>query len=309
MKKDEASKIINDTLNNFMDSAEDLEAFAVWLDRNSYRYSLRNSILIRCQNMGAICCQQVNAWKKAGYRVREDEFREHGMVVFVPKTKTMVDVDGDGKYEKELKLLTKDEKKKYKSGELKSRKKTIFGLGFTYDIAQTNVPVEEYNKFLSRGEKSVKHADAWNALKKCVTEKYGIPVYDGADEKKIHGSGLFGYCQTSADGKQEIHISPTMKDTQKLSVGGHEIGHALMHKTRGKSVDQMEVEADIFSILVNTHYGVPIEDTRKRHLKDHFGKLEFKDTATKDKQLAAMVSDVLETYKKYIADVDNIMKQ
>lgn len=307
MKKDEASKIINDTLNNFMDSAEDLEEFAKWLDRNSYRYSLRNAILIRSQNSGAICCQSVGAWVKANYRVRKEEFKTNGIVVFVPQTKTMVDVDGDGKCEKELKNLTKEEKKLYRKGEYKTKKKLNFGLGFTYDIAQTTVPVEEYNKFLSRGEKSVEHAKAWNALKKCVGEKYGIPVYD-VDEKEINGVGLFGFCRHYPNGKQEIHLARNLKDTQMLSVGGHEIGHALLHKERGKSVDQMEVEADIFSILINTHYGVPIEDTRKRHLKEHFNNLKFKDVEDKNKRLASMVSDVLEMYKKYIVDVDSMIQ-
>lgn len=306
MNKAEASKIISDTLNNFMDSAEDLEEFAEWLERNSYRYSLRNAILIRSQNKGAICCQSIGAWVKAGYLVRKEELK-NGMVIFYPQTSVMVDVDGDGKCEKKLKNLTKEEKKLYRKGEYKTRSKRTWGLGFTHDIAQTNVPPEEYNKFLSRGKESVKHAEAWSALKRCVAEKYGIPVYD-ADEKEINGAGLFGFCRHYPNGRQEIHVAHTMKDTQLLSVGGHEIGHALLHKERGKSVDQMEVEADIFSILINTHYGVPTEDTRKRHLKEHFDNLKFKDEEDKNKRLASMVSEVLETYKKLQTDVDSMIQ-
>lgn len=307
MKKDEASKIIAETINNFVDSPEDIIEFSLWLARNSYAYSLRNSILIKSQNMGAICCQSLNAWHKAGYRVKEEEFRR-GASVFVPQKITFVDVDGDGKYEKKLSELTKEEKAKYKAKEYEARSKTCFGIGFTYDIAQTDCPPEEWNKFVSRGMESVKHAAAWDALKK-YTEQCGIPVYDGEDETQIHGSGLFGFCTYDASGNGEVHLAPTLKDTQKLSVGSHEIGHALMHgKSRGKkSKAQVEVEADIFSILVSTHFGIEIEDTRKRHLKDHFAGLEFKDAESRDKELTKIVDGVFTVYKKYIAEVDKLI--
>lgn len=305
MKKDEASKIISETINTFVDSPEDIIEFSSWLARNSYAYSLRNSILIKSQNMGAICCQSLNAWHKAGYRVKEEEFRK-GASVFVPQKITFVDVDGDGKYEKKLSDLTKEEKAKYKAKEYESRSKTCFGIGFTYDISQTDCPPEEWNKFVSRGMDSVKHAAAWEALKK-YTIQCGIPVYDGDDEKEIHGVGLFGFCTHDMYGNSEVHLAKTLKDTQKLSVGGHEIGHALMHGKREKPRSQMEVEADIFSILVNTHFGIEIEDTRKRHLKDHFGKLEFKDGADRDKEITKIVDGVFTVYKKYIAEVDKLI--
>ena len=304
MNKQEASAIINQTIVNFTDSTEDLIAFSKWVAENSYRYSLRNSLLIRSQNMGAICCQSLAAWKKAGYRVRKEEFK-NGAFVFVPQKKTFVDVDGDGKCEKPLNSLTKEEKAKYKAKQYKSACKSFFGLGFTYDISQTDCPTEEYNKFVSRGMTSVKHADAWEALKK-YTRQCGIEVYDGDDEKKIHGVGLFGFCSYGEDGT-EVHLAKTLEDTQKLSVGGHEIGHALMHRGSTKTTAEKEVEADIFSILVNTHFGVEIEDTRKRHLKEHFSQLEFKDEATRNKELTKLVNGVFDTYRKYIAEVDKMI--
>ena len=300
--KESAGKLINDTINSFMESAEDLIEFSRWVSANSYNYTLRNSILIRSQNLGAVCCQSKYAWEKAGYHVKDEESR-NGAQVFVPMKKKFVEIS-EGEW-KPLSDLTKAEKAKYKENAFNVRSKLCFGFGFTFDISQTDCPAEEYNKFVSRGMASVKHADAWAALKR-YTEQCGIPVYDGDDETAIHGAGLFGFCLHGENG-EEVHLAKTLEDTQKLSVGGHEIGHALMHGGKcKKSAAQKEVEADIFSILINTHFGVEIEETRKRHLKSHFEKLEF-DEETRNKELTNMVNGVFDVYKKYIAEVDKLI--
>ena len=148
-----------------------LEEFAKFAERNSYRYSMKNTMLIMAQNDGAILCQSFGAWGKTKYsgaNGKEATVRinkgQHGMKIWTPVQYCMVDIDGDGKFETRLADCTAEQKKLVKSGDIKSRKGMSFKLGSTFDIAQTDYPAELYPSILNRGTESVDHAAAFEAL-------------------------------------------------------------------------------------------------------------------------------------------------
>ena len=297
-----------------------LEEFAKFAERNSYRYSMKNTMLIMAQNDGAILCQSFGAWGKTKYNGadgKETTVRinkgQHGMKIWTPVQYCMVDLDGDGKFETRLADCTAEQKKLVKSGEIKSRKGTSFKLGSTFDIAQTDYPAELYPSILNRGTESVDHAAAFEALVRYGKNSLGCPVIYGDDEKNINGAALFGYFMPS---KNEIHLSRNLKDTQKLSVLAHELGHAVLHKDghNGKSTAEIEVEADIFSILLDSHLGLEVEETRKSHLVNNFNaiKIEVPDKEKKDIEgyKEKRYTEIFDTvFKKFREEYPKIRKE
>lgn len=312
-------KLIKDTVMSYVESPERMMEFLEFQSR-FYQYSIRNTILIQLQNHGARFCQQAKAWNREGHMILKGQ---HGMQILVPKPITFI-VLPDGK-NKPLSQATTEEKQKVNSGELELKKVMRFGLGTTFDIAQTDYPEDEYPERISRGKNSKSHEKCYNGLKK-YTESLGIKVYDSEKEKDINGGCLFGFCRYNPDGSKEIHLARNLKDTQKLSVGGHEFGHAVMHGgNNNSSTDRKEVEADMFSIMIDNHFGLPIEETRKSHLKHHFemvgmeatrnAKLKNKDgkvidvAKVRSKAFMEIFDTVNKAYREHIDEIDKVISE
>lgn len=312
-------KLIENTLMSYVESPERMMEFLKFQSR-FYQYSTRNTILIQLQNVGARFCQQAKAWNREGHMILKGQ---HGMQILVPKPITFI-VLPDGK-NKPISKATEEEKKKVNCGELETKKVMRFGLGTTFDIAQTDYPEEEYPERISRGINSKNHAVCYNGLKK-YSESLGIKVFDSDKEKDINGSCLFGFCRYNPDGTEEIHLARNLKDTQKLSVGGHEFGHAVMHGGKNNSSkDRKEVEADMFSVMLDNHFGLPIEETRKEHFKHHFemvgmeavqnAKRNNKDgevidaEKVKSKAFMEIFDTVNKAYRKHIDEIDKVIAE
>lgn len=307
----EAKEVVRNITKSYAADPTKFVEFADFVERNSYRYSYKNTLLIKLQNNGAIMCQSFGAWKKKGAMVLKGQ---KGMKVWTPTPYTMVDTSGDETYKTPLSKLTPEQKKKYEAGEYKSRKGMSFKLGSTFDIAQTDVPAEKYPEILSRGSESKDHAKAFEALRK-FAEDSGIPVVFGDAESEINGAALFGYYSPSTN---EIHLARNLKDTQLLSVGSHELGHALMHNNApNKDTEQKEIEADIFSILLDRHFGLEVEETRKAHLKASFDSLKvvkpadskLTDAEYRDKHIEDTFSNVLAVYREAAEKIDKNIKK
>lgn len=311
-------QLIEDTLKTFTENPDKMMEFLKFQSR-FYQYSVRNTILIQSQNMGARFCQQAKAWNREGHMILKGQ---HGMQILVPKPITFL-LLADGK-QKPISQATAEEKQKVLSGEIETKRIMKFGLGTTFDIAQTDFPEDEYPKVISRGVSSESHAKCYNGLKK-YSESLGIKVYDTEKEKDINGACLFGFCRHSSD-STEIHLARNLKDTQKLSVGGHEFGHAVMHGLENKSsTARKEVEADMFSIMIDNHFGLPIEETRKSHFKKHFevigaealkaakaknkGGKEIDVAKIRQKAFMEIFDTVNKAYRKHIDEIDKVIME
>lgn len=276
----EAKEYTGKLLREWRQNPEKIAEFARFAQKNSYRYSMKNTMLIMAQNDGAVLCQSFNAWGKTKYESGGEEKAvkilkgQHGLKIWAPVQFTMVDLDGDEVCETRLTDCTAEQKKQVKDGTLKSRKGMSFRLGTTFDIAQTDYPSELYPKLLDRGNDSADHAKAFEGLCRYSEKSLKCPVIFGDAEKDINGASLFGFFVPA---KNEIHLARNLKDTQKLGVLSHELGHAIMHKNGhdGKSTAEIEVEADIFSILLESHFGLDIGETRKSHLVNNFERVKI----------------------------------
>lgn len=272
LKQDEAKEKlkaqVTEIVTNFENNPEDILEFLHFSSR-FYQYSTKNKMLIYRQNPGARFCASYNKLKEMGYQVQRGQ---KGMEILVPAAVTYW-YDNNISQWKRLFEAGKEEKAKIKAGEIETKKITVFKIGHTFDIGQTDCPVTEYPKLFAMGYSSEKHNELFNAVKSYCEER-GIPVYI----ENIPSISMRGYYQPADN---TIHLSDKLNDSMKLSVLTHELGHAVMHASYDPdmSSEQKEIEADSLSLMLREHLGVSeIENARKAHLADSYRNyLEYKE--------------------------------
>lgn len=221
---------------------------------NFYQYSLHNMQLIYAQNPHATFVQAFDAWKKDDAHVKKGE---KGMKIWVPVKVTILNLP-DGNIIP-LSEATIEQKKAYYNGQIEGKSKLHFKIGTVFDIGQTDFPKERYPELYSMGYSSEKHASIVDGLIK-FSDSQGCPVFT-EDLSSISGRGFYD------SENNRIVLNDLLEDTQRLSTLSHEIGHMLQkHGTRDISSAQKEFEADCISVLIQSHYGMELTDSRKSHL-------------------------------------------
>lgn len=271
-EKEKMKETIQEAIKGWSVNPKSLIEYFQFAEKFSYQYSFRNTVLIQKQNRGAVFCQSYAAWKKSGYSVLRGM---HGMSIYIPVTATLLEIDG-----KQILLseATKEQKQQWKEGKITAKTALHYRIGTTFDIAQTNFPPDRYPELLSRGISSEQHGKCVAGLKEYCEEELNLPVILEADlgsktqtgqEYGIQGASLYGYYDRM---NKEIHIAKTLQDTAALSTLTHELGHALAHQNQKplENIHQIEFEADVFSIMLQEHFSLPLTEERKEHISEHY---------------------------------------
>lgn len=291
--KEKLKAQVTEIVTNFENNPEDILEFLHFSSR-FYQYSTNNKMLIYRQNPGARFCGSYNKLKEMGYQVQRGQ---KGMEILVPAAVTYWYDDNISQW-KRLSEAGKEEKAKIKAGEIETKKITVFKIGHTFDIGQTDCPVTEYPKLFAMGYSSEKHDELFNAVKSYCEER-GIPVYI----ENFPSISMRGYFQPADN---TIHLSDKLNDSMKLSVLTHELGHAVMHAAYDPdmSVEQKEIEADSLSLMLREHLGVSeIENARKAHLADSYKNyLEYKELNS-DRIKCPELSEILERVNTAYGDM------
>lgn len=274
---------------------ENPETIAEMLEFGSriYQYSMRNNMLIYQQNPNATYVQSFDAWKKMGASIRKGE---KGCKVYVPVNATVLKIDG---HLVPLEQATKEQKLQYKAGEIESITKQHFKIGNVFDISQTTYPKENYPKLFNMGYQSILHAAVTKGLIEYARTELKCPV-DITNLKSISLRGSYN------PEKNRINLNEMLEDTEKLSTMSHELGHALLHQTLPieKSTAQVELEADALGIMLESHFGIALEDSRKRHLANHYHAYhkayEKAPEGQKPESFGQVINHVFATFKKEI---------
>lgn len=254
--KQELEAKIKDIAESFRANPEDIAEYLKFSSQ-FYGYSSRNTMLIYQQNEGARFCGSFKKFKDMGYSVQKGQ---HGMKILVPTIKTYLEIDDN---RVPLSRATKEQKAAYKRGEIKGYQKLYYKVGTVFDIAQTNIPKEDYPKYLGIGKSSEQHKQLYDLLVKYNSEKLDVQVR----ENQLQSVALRGYYDPIAN---DITISGTFDDTTRLSILTHETGHAIIHKDPElqRPTPQVEFEADCYSVMLSTYMGVEVAETRCSHLAD-----------------------------------------
>lgn len=292
----QARKLLKDVQDGWREDPNTL-AEALAFASNFYTYSINNTIIIYEQNPHALYCQSFDAWKKMGFSVLSGE---KGIKIWVPVETTLLEV-ADKKYVA-LSQATKEQKELYKQGTIKGLKRTTFKIGNTFDISQTNYPVENYPELFSMGYPSSLHDDIFK----------GIAEFSEAELKHpVLVRGLSSISLRGMNSEDRMIINGRLESTQKLCTTIHELGHTLIDYIKsGKSVAQKEVEADAFTIMLESNYGLPLTDARQRHFVDNYKiwekevKAHHEDNTEVDKVMNGVYDNVFHIYKDNIEKIN-----
>lgn len=285
------NKTIEDIAKTYKDNPEEIAELMKFASK-FYRYSSRNVMLVHNQNRGATYFQSFEAWKKAGYSINRGQ---HGLKVLVPLKTTYLQ-DKDGNYVK-LSEAPAELKNKYMKApdSAKHINRTYYKIGNVFDISQTNVPKEEYPSFYSMGYNDVKLDILSAGIKNYCVSKLNIPV-NNIDMNSI---SLRGYHIKDT----LINMNDKLNSTEYLSTLTHEVGHAVMQHTAGQNTYLKEFEADCFSIMLESHLGVEITESRKHHLADNYRQLEQSQEG-EEIDINSVINDVMKTFSNVIENID-----
>lgn len=107
---------------------------------NFYKYSVRNSLLIKAQWSGAVAVESYKGWQKLGTNVKKGE--KSKIKILVPVTSEVF--KGLNGKNKSIKYATAQEQALIQSGTIKTTKRIKFIFGSVFDITQTELKPGSY---------------------------------------------------------------------------------------------------------------------------------------------------------------------
>lgn len=297
---DELNHKIKTIAATYEDSPETIAELLAFKAR-FYQYSPKNTMLIYSENPRATFVGSFNKFKELGYSVKKGE---HGMKVFVPAEVTLFRENPKEEWVA-ISKATKKQKEAIKNNQYEVKKILTFKVGTVFDIAQTTCPVEDLPKYFSFGVESIQHKEICDKLAEFSKKELGCPITD-EDLKTISVLGQYVPATNS------IQLNNKMEDTQRLSTLTHELGHAIMqHRVGEKPRVQIELEADAFSIMLNSRLGIELTDSRKSHLAGHYKLLQEYNSNLSDKNdvitLDAIISNCSKVYGENIPKIEKYL--
>ena len=206
--------------------------------------------------------------------------------------------------EKRSAWLTKSEREQAKAEKWKELTKKYFTLVPVFDITQTTASPDVYPKLCGFGGTKGTSADArFNALKNYCENVLNCPI-------KVRD---FGERKATVRGSyypdlNEIHISDMLRGENKLSTFIHELGHATLHadsyKNATKSTAQIELEADMYSLMIERRLGIEPTDARCRHLKAHYDEYLKETKVTDINADNEIFNNVIDRFREQIPLID-----
>ncbi len=195
---------------------------------------------------------------------------EHALRIWKPYDKTYVEMPTEeGVVIKPQAWLTKAEKAKAAAEGWKSFVRVEFTLVPVFDISQTNVPPEAYPKVFGFGGSENRNAEEqFKALKNYAENVLNCPVtIEDFGSQRATTRGYF------VPSENRIAISDMLSGDGKLSTLIHEIGHAELHRDANtKTTAQKELEADMYSLMIESKLGIETTEARRVHLGDHYNR-------------------------------------
>ena len=212
--------------------------------------------------------------------------------------------------EKRSAWLTKSERELAKAENWKTLTRQYFTLVPVFDITQTTASPDVYPKLLGLGGTKGTSADkSFTAMKNYAENVLNCPVtVCDFEERKASVRGSF-YPDLN-----EIRISDMLEGENKLSTLIHEIGHASLHADSyanvSKSTAQIELEADMYALMIERRLGIEPTDARCRHLKAHYDMYLAETKATDINADTTLFNNVIDRFREQVplidAYVDNI---
>jgi len=267
MKKSDKGKEIFDgfdkkikELEEKIESPETEKAIKEWLKFQSkfHNYSFRNTIWMMMQaEARGFEIERVAPFKKwAEMKGAEDQKvsiskGSKGFTVLFPYERINYERDENGKFiedKKGKRIPERDENGKIK-------KITQFGIGYVFDVSQTNAKeIGAFQELNYRGKAVEIDADLLKEVANRITEKYKIQV-DFVKDPTCSAGGWYNPC----DNKIAVNLSTCKHNAHRLGTLMHELGHSVTLDDCKDSRKLAEGKAEAFSYAACSAFGIERE--------------------------------------------------
>ena len=264
MKKSDKGKEIFDAFDNKLkeleekiESPETERAIKEWLKFQSkfHNYSFRNTIWMMMQAKARdFNIERVAPFKKwAEMKGAEDQKvsitkGSKGFTVLFPYERISYERDENGKFiedENGKRIPELDENGKVK-------KITQFGIGYVFDISQTNAKeIGAVHELNHRGEAVEMDADLLKKVANRITERYKIQV-DFVKDPTCSAGGWYNPC----DNKIGINLSTCKHNSHRFGTLMHELGHSCTLDDCQDSRKLAEGKAEAFAYAACSVFGI-----------------------------------------------------
>lgn len=270
---------------------------------NFYDYSANNVFLVQFQAMlrgkQISMLQSFQDWTKLKNDQDENvkiNKGSKGYTILVPIYAKIYERNEKGEF-----LLDRNNERITQKDENGNDKKQLrFTYGNVFDVADTNAyeigAIKKAEMHLSIKKDDFKISeDFLKSLIERISNSYNIPIR----QEKINSESS-GYNRKTQQ-YEEIVIDERLPSAKKLSVLFHELGHHMMHEWGNqKSTEQKEAEAETFSYVISSKFGV--ENNSALYLKSYI---------EDDKQLMGLLTTVQQAVQNLYRhiNIDKILQE
>lgn len=273
-RRERLRKEVEDLVANFKRHPETIAEYLEFAARFN-RYSYHNLCLIYAQRPTASYVASARAFAsglpdEAGNRLTEEKILIHkgekALYIWKPTEQTKY-LDPTNRW-RSATYMKEEELQRAKAEKWDTKKERNWLLVPVFDISQTTASNELYPKRLGLGHDDAEAEALFERMKLYAENELHCTVtVEDFKNEKVQTRGFFRPSDNS------IHISDLTKGDGRLSTLIHEIGHTELHlfpPQRFASLSQIELEADMYALMVATRCGIPITDSRKEHLAHHY---------------------------------------
>lgn len=278
-----------DQIKKYKASKKDITELLDFLS-NFYKYSVRNSLLIKAQWSGAVAVESYKGWQKLGTNVKKGE--KSKIKILVPVTSEVF--KGLNGKNKSIKYATAQEQALIQSGTIKTTKRIKFIFGSVFDITQTELKPEEYPKlFPNRHFNNEISEEEYNKIYSGLTSFAANEKIELLEDSNRDLGNAKGAYFPELD---KIKMNPLNSKIENITVLIHELGHAEMHKNSSLKTEYKELQAEMVSYLVSKYLGFAVEEESIKYINSWNGNLD----KIEDKELEKLLNQSRQTAKKII---------
>ena len=319
-RKEDLRKKVTEIVDTFRTSPEKIAEYLIFASRFN-QYSHKNLRLIYCQDPHASFVESASFFKKGmpgrdGVPLTDKKIYikkgERALYVWAPKETPYV-LHPDFKKYLTLSELNEETKQRAINEKWKHGTFTSFFLVPVFDISQTDCPREIYPKVFGFIGKEHPSLDiSFKALCDYLKEELNCTV-TVCDLKHLKTSVRGFYSPED----NSIKLSDMLSGDELLSTAVHEAAHAELHRNaQNRSTSQIELEADMFALMLHEKMGIEVTDSRKSHLAQHYNAYieRLRESLPKGEDLdlsadSAVFNNVISQYRKQSPIIDKYISR
>lgn len=302
---DNLTKDMDNSIETFFDSPKKIMSHLKAM-ANFHNYSIRNTMAIENQFLGAQAVGSFNFWKSKGATINKGE---KGIKILVPTPIEYFRSGTNDKGEpiwKQKKYANANEKAKIDKNQMQMKKVMYFKIGHVFEYTQTNarekgIEISDiFNRYHRNG--SVDNENEFNVALGDLAASLNVKISETPLQELGVAKGAF-YPDLNV-----ITLNPRNTNNENITTLIHELAHAKLHnKEKMKERDlnlstgDKEYQAEMTAYVVSEYFGVASKEFSVSYLSGW-----NKDRTLQSNEI--LLNEVRSTAKDFIEIIENSLE-